>query len=234
MTDTDLTQLPKSRKEAVEINSHAFYTGIPCKNGHISYRYSGDGKCSACVKNRVKKYASDNDASVKEYQREYYYNNKEKIIDRCKNYYERNKEFYVSYKAEWYQNNLDKIKPASKEYAKKNAEKIRARSALWKKLNPEMAKLNARIYSNKRRAKINNAGGEHSKKDLFELLNKQGCKCIYCNITISKKFHADHIMPIALGGTNFIDNIQLLCPKCNQEKGARHPIEWAQENGLLL
>jgi 5-methylcytosine-specific restriction endonuclease McrA len=40
-------------------------------------------------------------------------------------------------------------------------------------------------------------------------------------------------MPIAKGGTNFIDNLQWLCPKCNLQKGAKDPIVFAQEKGLV-
>jgi 5-methylcytosine-specific restriction endonuclease McrA len=46
--------------------------------------------------------------------------------------------------------------------------------------------------------------------------------------------HVDHILPLALGGDNRRKNIQLLCPTCNLSKGAHHPIDHAQRNGLLL
>lgn len=55
-----------------------------------------------------------------------------------------------------------------------------------------------------------------------------------CRVKLMGIFHRDHIIPLDLGGTNDIRNIQLLCPPCNGEKHAKHPIDWAQENGLLL
>jgi 5-methylcytosine-specific restriction endonuclease McrA len=44
----------------------------------------------------------------------------------------------------------------------------------------------------------------------------------------------DHIIPLALGGTNTDDNIQLLRAKCNKQKGAKHPIDFMQQRGFLL
>lgn len=47
-------------------------------------------------------------------------------------------------------------------------------------------------------------------------------------------YHRDHIKPLALGGSNRLRNIQLLCPGCNIAKGARDPIEFVQSLGLLI
>lgn len=38
--------------------------------------------------------------------------------------------------------------------------------------------------------------------------------------------HIDHVMPLRLGGSNYIENIQLLCRPCNLSKGSKHPAVW--------
>lgn len=40
-------------------------------------------------------------------------------------------------------------------------------------------------------------------------------------------------MPIARGGSNTDDNVQLLCPACNLKKSAKHPVDFMQERGFL-
>ena len=67
-------------------------------------------------------------------------------------------------------------------------------------------------------------------KSLFVL---QRGMCAYCKAKIST-YHVDHIIPLASGGSNDKHNIQLLCPPCNQGKRAKHPIDFAQQMGLLL
>jgi len=41
-------------------------------------------------------------------------------------------------------------------------------------------------------------------------------------------------MPLALGGANADDNIQLLRSTCNQQKHAKHPVDFMQQKGFLL
>lgn len=43
-------------------------------------------------------------------------------------------------------------------------------------------------------------------------------KCNKCSKKMKKGFHFDHIVPLASGGSNDLDNIQLLCPECHFEK----------------
>lgn len=56
-----------------------------------------------------------------------------------------------------------------------------------------------------------------SEKDLIEIMGKGGGRCKLCNSTDSLVF--DHIVPYYRGGMNVKGNIQVLCRKCNMEKG---------------
>lgn len=67
-----------------------------------------------------------------------------------------------------------------------------------------------------------------------KLLTAQRSRCIYCRKSLIAGYHVDHIMPLKLGGKHEASNIQLLCPTCNVRKSARHPVAFAQMNGMLL
>lgn len=86
-----------------------------------------------------------------------------------------------------------------------------------------------------RRARKKASGGTHTAADIAAIAKAQGHRCAYCRADLRKtKRHVDHIMPLALGGSNDKSNIQLTCQPCNLSKGARDPIAFAQERGMLL
>ncbi len=86
-----------------------------------------------------------------------------------------------------------------------------------------------------RRARLRGSGGRHTQKQIDALVVKQCGNCISCLVSFKKTgYHVDHIIPLAAGGGNMIENIQLLCPECNKRKSSKDPFEWAQQNGRLL
>lgn len=138
---------------------------------------------------------------------------------------------------------------AKADYAKwyaANRERECANTAAWRIDNPDRVKEhNAkqrtdhpeahRTYEHNRRARKREAGGRLS-TGLAEKLHKlQRGKCACgCKQPLGVNYHMDHIMPIALGGTNTDDNIQLLRSTCNQRKHAKHPVDFMQQRGFLL
>ncbi len=73
--------LPKTGKEARAIGALRYFTGVACKRGHFSERYSDGGHCVQCDKERVKP--------------------KEQRATATKNYYERHKEKCMTATKAW-------------------------------------------------------------------------------------------------------------------------------------
>lgn len=57
----------------------------------------------------------------------------------------------------------------------------------------------------------------HLRKRIFE---RDAYRCRNCESYID--LHLDHILPVAMGGTDDYENLQTLCQKCNLSKGARY------------
>lgn len=99
---------------------------------------------------------------------------------------------------------------------------------------PEQVRAKTAARGNARRARKSQAGGTFTAPQIEDLRRKQRGRCAACAGTLGASFHRDHIVPLVLGGHNGIGNIQLLCVSCNSRKGAKDPIRWANERGLLL
>ena len=68
------------------------------------------------------------------------------------------------------------------------------------------------------------------------VMAEQDCTCPCCGIDLIAhgNYHLDHIMPLALGGTNDYWNAQFLCAECNLGKSAENPYIWAERTGAKL
>jgi 5-methylcytosine-specific restriction endonuclease McrA len=115
-------------------------------------------------------------------------------------------------------------------YRKKNKNKRSIYLSIYSKGRP----LENRLASARRTALKRSAGGTHTASQIRALWEKQKYKCPYCKVSIRKKYHIDHVIALAIGGTNGIDNIQLLCPTCNMRKHTKDHFTFARQHGLLI
>lgn len=222
-----------TRAEARAQGLKKYFTGKPCKRGHIAERYV-EGMCVPCRLAQNARWAEANPdkkaASVKAF--------REKNADvlRAKQ---------RKYHAEWYAKNREAKLAQNKAYIQENPDVARKAVAKWRANNPEKAASYARewyschenraAHRHRRRALEVKAGGTHTPADLRRILHAQGHLCPYCLANLRKvKKHLDHVMPLALGGSNGPENLQYLCAPCNLSKGAKDPIDFARERGLLV
>lgn len=88
----------------------------------------------------------------------------------------------------------------------------------WKRKNPEMLKAQVE------RRKINEPTKKNYKRNFDTLFERHNGKCIICQST--ERLTLDHIVPISQGGSNELENLQLLCVACNSSKGPKSMEDW--------
>lgn len=107
---------------------------------------------------------------------------------------------------------LEQAREIDKIWRHSNPERIRQYTRNYRKNHPEK---NTAFVHNRRSAIIAN-GGKYTAEEFINLCNRYGNKCLRCGA--KTKLTVDHVIPLSIGGTNSIDNIQPLCASCNSRK----------------
>lgn len=181
------------------------------------------------ISEKRKKALAENGDELRRQRREKYAEKKVEKNKKQKEYYEKNKEKILLGQSEYYKRNRVASNLYSKAWAEKNKEKRRAIGRAWASRNRDSAKENTA----KRRAVIKSSGvlSKGIVKRLYEI---QKGLCVCCKNKLGEKYHLDHIIPLAKGGTNTDNNVQLLTSECNLKKGAKHPVDYMQQMGFLI
>lgn len=190
-----------------------YFTGKPCKRGHLSERFVSNCACYQCASAVTEKWTQSNRELKNSFSRDWHSRNPD-------------------YAAQWVKENPDARRKIARKWYEANSEQAIQIALNWAKNNPEKSRTR---YRN-RLARKKGAAGSHTTAQILELLEFQNWKCVGhgCDASIEEKRHIDHIMPLLLSGSNYIWNLQGLCPTCNCRKSGKHPIIWAQENGICF
>lgn len=193
-------------KDAVDARLNA-----EVKYGFNTHKVNPESKsCVTCSKEKsINEFAFRNDSST------YRHSCKECVLSKSRHHYVKIKDHKLRLGREWYENNKQTRNETIKLWKDKNRVKV---SSYW--VN--------------RRCRERNAKGTFNGDQITKLLKDQKCKCVYCKKDITNSYHIDHIVPLARNGKNSIDNLQLLCPRCNCSKGAKRPEDFAQQFGMLI
>lgn len=123
----DITNLPKSREEAKKTGSKHYFTGQPCKHGHIAPRKT-KGACVDCLKAEWTKGSVERANYFREY------NKREDVKDRKNEWYMENREAVIAaastrpqhvkreYQNAWKERNLVWVRADTKNRRRKHRE----------------------------------------------------------------------------------------------------------------
>lgn len=128
-----------------------------------------------------------------------------------------------------------------REKRRRNPEKHRLENAIWRKNNPEKANQwykdnpeKAVIATQRRRARKKSAGGTYTRYHIQALYDFQEGRCFHCDADMSEGYHIDHWIPLNRGGSNWPENLRLLCPHCNLTKHDKMPWEWSEKYAKFI
>lgn len=199
--------LPKSRKEAKAAGHQRYFTGTPCRNGHIDHRLTSNGTCMACARSIqtgvYKRNAIKRRAQVAEYRKA----NIDRVRKRDQEYGRRNAARLSEYRSARYRKKKDHIIATIEKYRRarpgftneiKKAYVLRKSRAMppW----ADRATLRAVYAEAERLTKM--TGVRHSVDHIYPLKGKDSC------------------------GLHLPWNLQIIPHIDNCRKGTKHPDEW--------
>jgi len=203
-----------SKENAKSQGLKRYFTGIPCKNGHVSEFLIKTDYCVECSKIATKQWRLNNKESLRVYEEK----RRKLNPSRCN-----------KYKTEWKKRNPEKNKQINEKYRLENKDAIIARCRKFREENIE--KINAyhrernkthiyqkNFYTNQRRAAKTQATPSWADKKKIAEFYKLATEL---NMTV------DHVIPLngkLVCGLHVENNLQLLTSSENSKKGNRFEI----------
>lgn len=116
-----------------------------------------------------------------------------------------------------YQRRKASVRLRQAKYRKTKAAKIKSKesSKRYRKTHKKQLYILHHVY----RTRKTKAGGFYTLSEWKYLCKKYDYRCLRCHKR--RKLTADHVIPVSMGGSSNISNIQPLCQPCNSKKGTK-------------
>lgn len=104
-------------------------------------------------------------------------------------------------------------------YNKANPHVGKAARKRYRQRYPDRQRARMRNKKHRQRARLRNLTEHHTETEWQAVLDRFGRQCLRCGWP--SDLVRDHVVPLACGGSNTADNLQPLCTRCNEWKGAK-------------
>jgi 5-methylcytosine-specific restriction endonuclease McrA len=119
-------------------------------------------------------------------------------------------------------NNREAVRTYHREYCRGWREKNRESLRAYFRDYTKQPYVRIQQYQHKAKRRALEIGTAVGPINYAEILESGKGKCGICRQPIyGGKFHFDHVIPLARGGSHTQDNLQIAHPSCNQSKGAK-------------
>jgi 5-methylcytosine-specific restriction endonuclease McrA len=194
----NMTIIPQKRCSSCGVlkDTTAYYKDRSAKDGLFH-------RCKTCHTEKARKWREQNH---------------ERHLDNFNRWRTENDFYDRERKAAWYQANSSQERERVRQWRANNPDKRRAQIRAYRKSKPDKI----RTIMQRRRARKYQQGGCYTEAQWLALKAQYAFMCLRCHRCEPEiRLTADHVIPIARGGSSYIENIQPLCDDCNRWKNVR-------------
>jgi hypothetical protein len=201
-----------SRKDAIATGLKTYFTGKPCKRGHIAKRFTANFTCSTCFVESLPKYEDKRKA--------WFAANAERRKAEAKVYREANKPRILEKNRRYRAENPDKCRKTRQNWDENNRARRNELSRLWREANKDFM-LDTKA---KRRAEFLNRIPAWLTDEDRSIIRQKYRLAAELSRTTGVQWHVDHIIPLCgktVSGLHVPSNLQVIPAKENMSKGNR-------------
>lgn len=197
------------RASAIASGRSHYFTGVPCKRGHLALRWSKNSICTQCSREAAEAWRAAHPERVKELDAQ----RRKENPGRCN-----------EYKAAWKARNKDKVRASGLEYRTKNPDGTKAATKRWRESNKERHRELIRAWQIANPGRVAAWVGDRRAARLNAVVpwaDEQAIRAIYKE-AVTRGLSVDHIIPLQhplVCGLHVQGNLQLLTPSENSRKG---------------
>ncbi len=159
-----------------------------------------------------------------EYMRQYRRSHKATIHASAQCRYQQKSGAIRAQHGEYYAANREAVLERNRQYRRRHRISVNAVKAVYQKQWAKTPQGHAKTIRDAamRRARLAQAEGSFTVQEWLTLKEYHRNRCVHCGADESRqRLTVDHVIPLSLGGANYITNIQPLCGPCNGSKGIK-------------
>ena len=168
-------------------------------------------------------------ACAREWSFAYRKNNSQKEKERHAKYHLKNRDSINSRTQVWAKNNPDRVRQKARRFYSNNLEKEKLKMRVWRERNPQWIRNYKADYKTRCKHILRSSEAKRRAAKLkasvswacFAKIKEFYLEAARLTKETGIPHEVDHIVPHAQGGTDAVDNLTILCRRCNQSKGPR-------------